>query len=231
MADKKTGQDTDNSSEVVIAKAKDFWTRYNKPIMIVCTVIILAIGGFYIYKTFFKNPREEKASEAMFKAQQYYGIDSVNLALNGDGVNDGFLRVISKYGGTDAAKLANFYVGSCYIKLNQNDKAITYLKKVSTSSKPLQARTYKLLGDAYGDLGKFNDAMDYYKKAAHYFEKDEPASSEALFMAAYMADRVMKNSKEAIELYKELKQKFPNSNYAKDAENYLAQLGVYTTEE
>lgn len=55
-------------------------------------------------------------------------MDSVNLALNGDGMNWGFLRVIDKYGGTKAGNLANFYAGDCYIKLNENEKAIKYLK-------------------------------------------------------------------------------------------------------
>jgi tetratricopeptide (TPR) repeat protein len=229
MADKKQVQDTD-SGEAVIAKAKDFWTKYNKPVTIICTVIILVLGGLYVYKNYFKNPKEVKAAEAMFKAEEYYRIDSVKLALNGDGQYDGFLRIISKYGGTDAAKLANFYTGSCYLKLNDNEKAVKYLKKFSTSSKPLQARAYKLLGDAYADLGKNTEALEYYKKAAHHFEKDEAGSAESLFMAAYFADRVMKNSKEAIALYKEIKEKFPKTDQAKDAANYLAQLGVYNTE-
>lgn len=229
MADKKPMQDT-GSNEAVIAKAKDFWTRYSKPVTIVAAVIILAIGGWYVYKNFFKEPKEAKASEAMFKAEEYYRMDSVNKALNGDGQYDGFLRIAKKYGGTDAAKLANFYIGSCYIKLNENENAVKYLKKFSTSSLPLQARAYKLLGDAYGDLGKYTEALDYYKKAAHHFEKDDKASAEALFMAAYLADRMMKNSKEAIELYREIKEKFPNTNQARDADNYLAQLGVYTSE-
>ena len=166
----------------------------------------------------------------MFKAEEYYRIDSVNLALNGDGQYDGFLRVISKYGGTDAANLAQLYTGICYIKLNENEKAVKYLKKFSTSSKPTQALAYKLLGDADADLGKNAEALEYYKKAAHHFEKDETGSAQALFLAAYLADRVMKNSKEAIALYKELKEKFPKTEHAKDADNYLAQLGVYTTE-
>jgi tetratricopeptide (TPR) repeat protein len=229
MADKKQVQDADHDAAVV-AKAKDFWAKYNKPVTIVCTVIILVLGGFYIYKNYFKNPKELKAAEAMFKAEEYYRIDSVNQALNGDGQFDGFLRIMKKYGGTDAAKLANFYTGSCYLKLNQNENAVKYLKKFSTSSKPLQARTYKLLGDAYADMGKNSDALEYYKKAAHHFEKDEAGSAEALFMAAYFADKVMKNSKEAIALYKEIKEKFPKTDHAKDADNYLAQLGVYTTE-
>ncbi len=228
MADKKIVQD--NSDELVIAKAKDFWTRYNKPIMVVSTVLILAIGGWYGYQNFFVKPKESKANDAMFKAQAYYGIDSLNLALNGDGQYDGFLRIISKYGGTKAAKLARFYVGDIYIRMNDNEKAITQLKKFSTSSKPLQARAYKLLADAYGDLGKNSDALSYYKKAARHFEEDESNSAEYLFFAAYFADRVMKDQKEAIALYKEIKEKYPKSQQAFNADNNLAQLGVYSTE-
>ncbi|HMU47402.1 MAG TPA: tetratricopeptide repeat protein [Chitinophagaceae bacterium] len=228
MADKNV-QDRD-SEEIIIEKAKDFWTRYNKPLMIVSAIIILAVGGWYGYQKFVKAPQEAKAVEAMFKAEDYYRMDSVNKALNGDGQSWGFARIADKYGSTKAGKLASFYAGSCYLKLNENEKAIKYLKKFSTSSKLVQARAYKLMGDAYADMGKNSDALSYYKKAAHHFEKDENNSADYLFMAAYLADRVMKNSKEAIALYKEIKEKYPKTNQAKDAENYLAQLGVYSTQ-
>ena len=228
MADKTTEQES-HHDEQVIAKAKDFWEKYNKPLMIVSTIIILAVGGYYIYQNFVKKPKELKAADVIFKAEEYYRMDSVNLALNGDGQNWGFLKVIDKYGGTDAGNLASFYAGSCYIKLNENEKAIKYLKKFSGDSKPIQARAYKLLGDAYADLGKNSDALSYYKKAAAYFEKDETSSADYLFTAAYFADRVVKDPKEAIALYKELKEKFPKTQQAFDADNYLAQLGVYNT--
>ena len=45
MAENKNVQDMD-SSEVVIAKAKSFWDKYSKPLMIVSTLIILVIGGW-----------------------------------------------------------------------------------------------------------------------------------------------------------------------------------------
>jgi len=228
MADKKNVQDKD-SNEIVIAQAKDFWTRYNKPIMVISTILILGIGGWYVYQNFFLKPKEIKAADAMYKAESYYRLDSLNLALNGDGQYDGFLRVISKYGGTKAAKLAHFYAGDIYLRMNDNDKAITHLKKFKTSSKPLQARAYKLLGDAYGDLGKNADALSYYKKAAGHFEKDESNSAEYLFYAAYFADRVMKDQKEAIALYQEIKEKYPMTPQAFEADSYLAQLGVYNT--
>ncbi len=225
MADKKSMQQLDG--EAVIAKAKDFWSKFSKPVMIVSAVVILGIGGWYVYQNFFKKPKEEKAVEAMFKAEEYYRLDSTNLALNGDGQYDGFLKIISKYGGTDAAKLANFYAGSCYIKLNDNEKAIKHLKKFSSSAKSLQARAYKLLGDAYADLGKNSDALSYYKKAAKHFEVDETNSAEYLMFAAYLADRVIKDPKEATSLYKEIKEKYPKSQQAFEADGYLAQMGIY----
>lgn len=226
MSDNKPVQQVETGEEV-IAKAKDFWTKNSKPILIVGTALILLVGGFFAYKNFFQQPKEEKAAEAMFKAEDYYRKDSANLALNGDGQYLGFLKIISKYSGTDAANLASFYAGSCYIKLDDNANAIKYLKKFSTDAKQIQQRAYKLLGDASADLGKNDDALDYYKKAAHHFEKDETNSAEALFMAAYFADRVMKNQKEAIALFKELKEKYPRTQHGFEADNYLAQLGVY----
>lgn len=216
-----------DAGEAAIERAKDFWSRNNKPIMIVLGTIILLAGGWLVYKNFVVKPKEAKAAEAMFKAEEYYRADSVNRALNGDGQYMGFLKIISRYGGTDAANLAEFYAGSCYLKLNDNQNAIKYLKKFSTGSKQVQARAYKLLGDAYADAGNNSEALSYYKKAAHHFEADKSQSAEALFMAAYFADRVMKNKKEAIELYTEVKEKYRNTQQAYEADNYLAQLGEY----
>lgn len=229
MSDKKIVQGQD-SGEAIIAKAKDFWGKYGKVLTIASLAVILLGGGWYAYKNFVKGPKETKAADAIFKAEEYFRMDSVNQALNGDGQNWGFLKVIDKYGGTEAGNLACFYAGSCYIKLNENEKAVKYLKKFSSSSKMVQARAYKLMADAYGDLGKNKEAFDYYKKAGHHFEKDATGSAESLFMAAYLAQRTLNDPKSATELYKEIKDKFPNTQQAFDADTYLAQMGVYSTE-
>jgi len=219
--------EVENSGDAVIAKAKDFWAKYSKVILIAGTTLIVLVGGFFVYKNFFQNPKEEKAADAMFKAEDYYRMDSVRLALNGDGQYVGFLKIMDKYSGTDAANLASFYAGSCYLKLDDNVNAIKFLKKFSTDAKQIQQRAYKLLGDAYADQGNAAEALNYYKKAARHFEKDDANSAEALYLAAYLADRVLKNQKEAIDLYKELKEKFPRTTQGIEADIYLAQLGVY----
>lgn len=215
------------NSELTVVKAKDFWTRNSKVILGAGVVLLVIVGGFWGYMHFVAGPKEEKAADALFKAEDYYRMDSTQQALNGDGQYPGFLKIMSQYSGTAAANLAHFYAGSCYLKLNDNQNAVKYLKDFSTDAKQIQQRAYKLLGDAYADLGNNKEALDNYKKAAHHFEKDEASSAEALFMAAYFAGSVMKDPKEAIALYKELKEKYPMTQQGFEADKYLAMLGEY----
>lgn len=229
MTDKTTVKSAD-PNEAVIAKAKDFWSQYGKITTIIASAVIVIAGGYLAYKYFYKDPNEVKAADYIYKAEDYYRHDSVRLALNGDGINPGFLKVISRYGGTEKGNLAKFYAGDCYLKLGDNANAIKYLKDFSTGSKLVQARAYKLLGDAYADQGKNSEAFDYYKKAAGYFEEDNVNTPEYLFMAAYFADKVMKKSSEAISLYKKLKEKYPSTEKGLEADKYLAELGVYNAD-
>jgi len=225
MADKKHGTESSHD-EMIIAKAKDFWTRYQKIIMIVAVTIIVLGGGYYGYKNFIQDPKEEKASDAIFKAEEYYRMDSLQKALNGDGLNLGFVKVIEKFGDTKLGNLARFYAGDCYLRSGDFNNAVKYLKDFSTSQKQVQARAYKLLGDANAELGKNDEAISSYKKAANYFTEDNANSAEYLFFAAALSEKSGK-TKEAIELYKQLKDKYPGTQQGNDADKYLAKLGVY----
>ncbi len=225
MAETKHVERTHNPE--VMDRARNFWDRNNRTITIVGLAFILIVGGYLAYKNFIKEPNEVKASEAIFKAEDYYRNDSLNLALNGDGINPGFLKIISQYGGTKAGNLAHFYAGAIYLQMGDAAKAQKHLADFDSDAKQIQARAYKLLGDAYAEQGKNNDALNNYKKAAHHFEKDEANSSEYLFTAAYFADRVVKDQKQAVELFKELKEKYSKTEKGFEADKYLGQLGVY----
>ena len=215
-----------HENEQIIAKAQDFWTRYQKQITVVLAVIVLAVGGWYAYKNFIVKPNTEKAVDAMYKAEEYYRMDSLQKALNGDGINWGFVRVIKEYGGTDAGNLARLYAGDCYLRTGDFNNAIKQLKEYSTSDEMYQARAYKLLADAYSEVGKNEEAIANYKKAANHFTADVNNSAEYLYMAASLAEKTGKNN-EAIELLKEIKDKYPGTNGANEAEKSLAKLGVY----
>src|SRR4030095_14040633 len=215
-----------HENEQIIAKAQDFWTRYQKQITVVLAVIVLAVGGWYAYKNFIVKPNTEKAVDAMYKAEEYYRMDSLQKALNGDGIHWGFVKVIKEYGGTDAGNLARFYAGDCYLRIGDFNNAVKQLKEYSTSEKQVQARAYKLLGDAYSELGKVDEAIASYKKSANHFPEDLHNAAEALFFAASLAEKSGKTN-EAIELYKQIKDKFPGTVAANESDKYLAKLGVY----
>ncbi|MCW3119931.1 MAG: tetratricopeptide repeat protein [Chitinophagaceae bacterium] len=215
---------TEEKNEALV-RVQGFWERFQKPVIIVVAVLVVGIGGWYAYTEYILKPKEEKASDALFKAQQYFGLDSSNLVLNGDGQNKGALYVINTYGGTKAGNLAKYYAGISYLKLGDYNNAVKYLKDFSTDAKQVQLLAYGCLGDAYSELKKNDDAISSYKKAASTFEKDESNSAEYLFRAALLEETSGK-PKEALELYKELKEKFPKTDKGFLADKYIYRLSI-----
>ena len=142
---------------------EEFWLKNSKIILYALGAIILLVAGYFIYQTQFKAPNELKAADAMWKAEDYYRKDSARLALNGDGPNPGFLKIMSRYSGTKAANLAKFYAGSSYLKLGDFNNAIKHLKDFETDDKLVMVRATGLLGDAYAETGKKNEAIEMFK--------------------------------------------------------------------
>ena len=84
-----------------------------------------------------------------------------------------------------------------------------------------------MIADASAELNKNDEALEYYKKAANVDDKDEYTSSEFLFRAALFAQSTGK-IKEAVELFKKIKEEYPLSEKAADADRYLAKLGEFS---
>jgi TolA-binding protein len=215
---------TEEKNEALV-RVQGFWEKFQKPVLIVVAVLVLGIGGWYAYKEYIVKPKEEKASDALFKAQQYFSLDSSNLVLKGDGQNKGVLYVISTYGGTKAGNLAKYYAGVSYLKLGDFNNAVKYLKDFSTDASQIQLLAYGCLGDAYSELKNTSEAISSYKKAAGTFEKDESNSAEYLFRAALLEEASGKPT-EALALYKELKEKFPKTDKGFLADKYIYRLSV-----
>lgn len=211
--------------KTIVDSWMDYQDRYGKQTLIALVILLALVGGYFGYKHFIQEPKEKQAEEAMFRAEDYFRMDSVRLALNGDNVNAGFVKIISKYPGTDAAKLAAFYAGSCYLKQGDFNNAVKYLKDFTTTAPQVQAKAYGLLGDAYSELNKKEDAVAAYKKAGTAYEKDDVISPEYLFRAGYLYESMGRN-KEAIEMYQLIKDKYPGTQRGYDIDRYLARLGA-----
>lgn len=231
MADTKPVQEEYD----VVERARGFWAQYSKAIIYIGAAIIIVGGGWLIYKYMFKLPEERKANEVVYLVQKNFAAFSTANAdtlktvlaqktINGEGATPGSLKIIKNYGGTAAANLSQYYTGACYLHLKQYDKAISYLKDFSTDATQIKSRAYGMIGDAYSELNKSGEALDYYKKAAEVNKKDDYTSSEFLFRAALYAESLGK-TKDAIDMYKKIKTDYPLSEKAADVDRYLARLG------
>ena len=203
----------------------DFVKKNQKALIYALSIVVIVIAGYFGYTELYQNPREAKASDAMYAAEKYFAVDSSNLVLNGDGSNKGVLYVIKQFGGTQAANLAKYYAGISYYRLNDFNKSIENLKDFSTSSKQVQAIAYGTIGDAYSELKKNEDAISYYKKAGGHFPEDEAISSEYLFRAAALLELNGK-ADDAVAIYKDIKSKYPKSEKGFNADKYINRLKI-----
>jgi tetratricopeptide (TPR) repeat protein len=164
--------------------AETWLERHPKTVVGVAAVIALIVGGYFGFRYYIDNQNAE-AQREMFQAVYYFEADSLNLALNGDGNNLGFKDIVSDYKFTDAANLANYYAGVCYLKQGQYEPARLYLEDFSSNDLLVQARAYSLIGDTYMEQEKYDDAAKYYQKAADY--KSNKYFTPAYLMKAALA--------------------------------------------
>lgn len=197
--------------------------KNQKMIIGAIVAVVVLVGGYFGYKELIQKPNEEKAATALFSAERWFEVDSLNYTLNGDGQHPGALNVIKKYGDTKAGNLARYYAGVSYLRTGDAKNAIPMLEKFDGKGTPLQYLAYGALGDAYMENNNSAKGIEMYKKAAGN-DKDNFISPLYLFRAA-LATEKSGNTEEAIKLYTELKNKYPYSQQGNDAAKYLARLG------
>ena len=228
MAKKETKKSDQNelieNPEVIAEKivpGEDFLKSNSKILAGVLAVAVVLIGGilFFQYNT---QQQNEKAQAEMFQAVYFFEQDSVDFALNGDGINKGFLNIIESYPRTDAANLAHFYTGSIYLSQKKFEDALTHLEEFSSDDYLVQAKAYSLVGDANLELGKTEEAIAQYTKAARTNENKfmSPKYLAKLAVAQEEAGKI----EEAIKTYTEIEEKFFESFEFAAARKHKARL-------
>ncbi len=209
--------------DALASRAEEFFNKkQNQNILYgVLTALVLIVGGvtFYRYQQVASN---EEAQQEMFQAIYYFESDSLGSALNGDGNNYGFLDIMDEYSGTKAANIASFYAGAIYLKLGDYESAIRNLNNFSSDDYLLQARTYALIGDAYMEQDQFEDAVDYYERAADYNPNKEFTPIYLKKLA--IAEEERGNFDEAANAYERILDDFNGSKLQQEAEKQAARL-------
>ena len=224
MANQKHTQDPLDLDEAMSA-SEAFIIKYKNKFLIGIAAIVIVVGGFLGYKNFISEPNEIKASEALFKGEQYFGASNYEVALNGDSLGyEGFLKVADKFSGTDAGELANAYAGICYAQLGQYENAVKYLNKFSADDQLVSPAILGTMGNCYAQLGQLDKAAATLVKAA------DKANSHAispiyLIQAGQIYEKLGKNS-EAVNAYKTIKDKYFNSYQAMDIDKYIERASI-----
>lgn len=198
------------------------WLERNPKVSIaLMAVILLLLGGYFGYR-YFKDNQEREAQREMFQAVYYFESDSLDLALNGDGNNLGFLDIVDEYSITDAANLANYYAGAAFLKQGKFEVARLYLQDFSSNDLLVQARAYSLIGDTYMEEGNFEQAANYYNKAANY--KPNKYFSPAYLMKAALAFEKGNQEDQAIAAYDKIINQYFDTPQFNEARKFKARL-------
>lgn len=184
---------------------------------------VIAIGlAVFGYNKFIHQPKETKAYQEMFMAEYYFSVDSLDLALNGDGTSLGFNDIISEFKRTSAANLANYYTGMILMKKGEFEQAIKHLKKYKSKDQITSAMALGAIGDANVELGNLKNAIKYYTRAAE--NKDNNFVSPIFFNKAAWANEEAGNKEEALKIYKLLYSKYNRTNEGQEATRHIARL-------
>ncbi len=205
--------------KLVVAES---WIEQNpKPVIGIALAVLLVVGGYFGFE-YYKNGQNIEAQKDMFQAIYYFEADSLDLALNGDGNNLGFLAIIEDYSITDAGNLANFYAGASYLKQGKYALARLFLEDFSSNDLLVQARAYSLVGDAFMEEQKYDDAASFYSKAANY--KPNKFFTPAYLMKAALAYEKLNQNDKAKEAYDKVINQYWESSEYNNARKFKARL-------
>ena len=221
MAKKKDKKDEPIVAvEEALSKTELFFEKNKNIITYALLGLIVIIGGFLLYKNYIQAPREREAQSQMYGAENYFAMDSFNLAINGDGNYRGFLDIVNEYGGTKSGNLAKYYLGICYLQIGKYDEAIHYLKKFKSKDEIVSSMALGAIGDAYLELGDNENAIKYYLKAAN--KNDNDFVTPLFLMKAAWTAEILGQYDKAVESYEKIKKDYFRSNEARVIDKYIA---------
>jgi tetratricopeptide (TPR) repeat protein len=205
--------------EETLSKTEQFLEQNYKPLLIGLAAVVVLVGLFWLAKLYLTK-RNDEAQSQMYQAQKYLEIDSINLALNGDGNYLGFLDIAKEYKFTKAGDLARYGAGICNLHLGNYEEAIDFLNKYSKKDKVIGSIAIGATGDAYVELGNLDKGISKYLEAAEFAAN---SFNTPLFLMK-AAELYEMNGKypDALKLYEKIKDEYPTSTEGSTIDKYIA---------
>ena len=202
----------------VYSRTELFLDKNKQAITIAAVGLIVVVGGVLGYKKFISEPKAKEASEMMWKAEYYFEMDSLDKAMNGDDQWPGFLTIAEDYSGTPSGELANAYLGAIYMQKGEFDLAIEHYKKSDVDDDVLRVMAVGNQGDALVELGRTDEAVKLFEKAAGMTKND--FTTPMYLMKAGILHQQAGNWSAAAKAFNRIAKEFPTSSEASQARKY-----------
>lgn len=209
--------------EETLSKTEQFLENNYKNMLTGLVVVVLLVGAFWLSKVLL-GKRQDEAQAQMFQAERYFEIDSLDLALNGDGNYLGFLDIADDYKLTNSGNLAHYYAGICYLHMGEFENAIDYLQKYKKKDNVLGSMAIGAIGDAYVELGQMDKGIDKYVEAAEF--GDNSFNTPLFLMKAAELHELNGEYADALALYERIEDDYPNTNEGLSIDKYIARVKV-----
>ena len=210
------------TSNTDFGKTGSFVQENQKSLIFIAGAIIAMVIIYFGYQKMYLAPREEKAANQMYVAQDFWAKKDWDKAIKGDAGYPGFEKIIADYSNTKAANLAYFYLGVAYLNKGEYRKAIDDLNNYRGGDSMIAAEALGNIGDAYTELKDYDKAATYFKKAI------DKASNK--FLSPFYLKKLglvyeaQNDNKSADEAYKKIKSDYPESNEAQSVDAYIARV-------
>ena len=212
--------------EELYSKSENWIEENKKSLLIGIAALVVVIGGYFYYTKAVLGPQEEEAKIEMYKAEQYFAQDSFNLAMYGDNAGHyGFEQIAKEYSSTAAGELANYYMGVSLLRTGDFQGAISYLEAYSGNDPFVYPNALGNIGDAYVELGKYEEAKSYYVKAAKAGDNDL-ISPRYLLKAGIVAEELGQYT-DAVKFYEEISAKYSKSTEARSIDKYISRAQAH----
>ena len=219
--------------EEALSQKEAVFMKHKKAISAAIVVVILIVAGVLSYETYISGPREQEASTALAKGQDYFANQQYEIALKGDSTGfRGLLNIASDYSSTDAGNLANLYAGLCYANLGKWNDAVKYLEKYSPADdEMISPAATAALGNAYAHIKQPDKAVEYLKKAASMADSEAEGNANNSLSPTFLiqAGEILESQNkkdEALKIYQDIKKKYVNSPVYGEIDKYIERVSV-----
>ena len=218
---KDANPQTISNVEQTLTRTEQYLEENYKTMLTGLAVIIILVGLGWLGKIYLTK-RNDEAQSQMYQAERYLEMDSLNLALNGDGNYLGFLDIAKSYRLTKSGNLARYSAGICYLHLGKYQEAIDYLTKYSKKDKVIASLAIGAMGDAYVELGDLDKGISKYIEAADYARNS--FNTPLFLMKAGELYEMNGKQSEALKVYERIQSEYPESTEGSTIDKYIARV-------